>query len=160
MPHPSCVCDLHQSARQCWTGPGIEPVSLWTLVRFVTTEPRRELPSGILMIVLIFFAWVIEWAFKAEEMVWKRQIYGMAWCRHSLNTWSIHIKERLGRKRGLRERWTPEHKGSRTLWSFSPSFFHWRIWDVVLSYLNMGSWSQKNLKRGMQSKASNSPAIS
>ena len=28
-----------------WARPGIEPVSLWILVRFATTEPWRELPS-------------------------------------------------------------------------------------------------------------------
>ena len=26
-------------------GPGIEPVSSWILVRFVSSEPRQELPS-------------------------------------------------------------------------------------------------------------------
>ena len=26
-----------------WAGPGIEPTSSWTLVRFITTEPRWEL---------------------------------------------------------------------------------------------------------------------
>ena len=42
MPDPSC-CDLHQSSWQCQilnllTRPGIEPVSSWIPVSFVSTE--------------------------------------------------------------------------------------------------------------------------
>ena len=48
---PSRTCDLHHSSRQCWilnplrARPGMEPVSAWMLVRFVSTEPRWEFPS-------------------------------------------------------------------------------------------------------------------
>ena len=47
----SCVCNLHQSSRQHWilnhwARPGIEPVSSWIVVRFVSAEPWRELPDS------------------------------------------------------------------------------------------------------------------
>ena len=31
-----------------WAGPGIEPVSSWLLVRFVSPEPQQELPEVII----------------------------------------------------------------------------------------------------------------
>ena len=41
---PSCICDLHHSTRQYHGArSGIKPVSLWILVRFITTELQWEL---------------------------------------------------------------------------------------------------------------------
>ena len=45
---PSHVCDLHCSSGQHQifnplSGAGVEPVSSWIRVRFVGTEPQREL---------------------------------------------------------------------------------------------------------------------
>ena len=40
-------CDLYHSSRQHWWRPGIEPTSLWMLVRFITTAPQQELPKII-----------------------------------------------------------------------------------------------------------------
>ena len=50
MPDPSHICDLHHSSQQRrilnpLSETGIEPVSSWVLVRFVSTEPQRELPK-------------------------------------------------------------------------------------------------------------------
>ena len=41
--HPTA----HGNARSLahWARPGIEPASAWILVRFITTEPQRELPD-------------------------------------------------------------------------------------------------------------------
>ena len=69
----SHVCDLHQSSQQRRIGspthrarPGIEPVSLWLLVRFTSTEPQRELPClcslqkcVLLVPRRIYFFWLI-----------------------------------------------------------------------------------------------------
>ena len=44
----SCVCDLQYSSWQLpthWARPGIMLVSSWILVRFITTEPQRELQA-------------------------------------------------------------------------------------------------------------------
>ena len=48
------VCDPHHSSQQhqsltYWARPGVEPVSSWMLVRFVSTELRQELPCTLLM---------------------------------------------------------------------------------------------------------------
>ena len=48
---PSCVCDLHHSSQQRWilnslSRTGIEPVSLWILVGFVTGFPPHYSTSG------------------------------------------------------------------------------------------------------------------
>ena len=45
---PSRVCDLPHSSRQHWilnppSEPGIEPVSSWMLVGFISAEPQWEL---------------------------------------------------------------------------------------------------------------------
>ena len=44
----SRICNLHYSSWQCqilnWARPGVKAASSWILVRFVTTEPWRELP--------------------------------------------------------------------------------------------------------------------
>ena len=47
----SCSASLHHSHSNTgslihWIRPGIEPASSWILVRFVTTEPWRELPES------------------------------------------------------------------------------------------------------------------
>ena len=50
---PSCLCDLHHSSRQWgylshWVRPGIEPVSSWLLVSFITAELQQEhLPFSV-----------------------------------------------------------------------------------------------------------------
>ena len=36
----------------CWVRPGIEPWSSWIAVRFVTTEPRRDLPGRFFKLTL------------------------------------------------------------------------------------------------------------
>ena len=43
----SCVCDLHQSAQQCWvrnplSEAGIEPNSSWIPAGFIFAEPQQE----------------------------------------------------------------------------------------------------------------------
>ena len=48
MPDLNCIWDLHHSSRQCrilnhWVRPGIESVSSWIPVRFITAEPQQEL---------------------------------------------------------------------------------------------------------------------
>ena len=49
---PSLACNLHCSSQEHWIlnplRPGIEPVSSWILVGFVTAEPQRELPLLVL----------------------------------------------------------------------------------------------------------------
>ena len=51
MPDSSCVCDLHHSSCNAgslarWERPGLNPhTSSWLLVRFITSEPQRELPK-------------------------------------------------------------------------------------------------------------------
>ena len=42
----SLICDLHHNpwCQILRVGPGIEPTSSWILVRFITAEPRWELP--------------------------------------------------------------------------------------------------------------------
>ena len=47
-PDLSHICDLYCSSWQCqilthWAGPGIESESSWMVVRFLITEPHREL---------------------------------------------------------------------------------------------------------------------
>ena len=51
---PSCIWDLHHSLAHVnaafltdWVKPGIEPVSSWMLVGFITIEPQWELPLSI-----------------------------------------------------------------------------------------------------------------
>ena len=49
-PDPSCVYDLYHSSGQHqthWAWPGIEPVSSWIIVWFVTAEPQQELPVSV-----------------------------------------------------------------------------------------------------------------
>ena len=50
-PDPSRVFDLHHSSPHPWIltdqGQGIKPMYSWTLVKFVSTEPQRELLIGI-----------------------------------------------------------------------------------------------------------------
>ena len=46
MPDLNCVCDLHHSSWQCrilnpLSGAGVEPISSWILVGFVTAEPKK-----------------------------------------------------------------------------------------------------------------------
>ena len=53
MPDLSRICDLHHSSPQRWSltqwvRPGIEPETLWFLVRFVSTAPWQELLKHIL----------------------------------------------------------------------------------------------------------------
>ena len=48
MPDLRHICDLHHSSRQRqipnpWARPGIKPKTSWFLVRFTSTDPRREL---------------------------------------------------------------------------------------------------------------------
>ena len=50
MPDPSHICDLHRSSWQYWVLDPLskardQPVSSWILVRFVSAEPRQELPT-------------------------------------------------------------------------------------------------------------------
>ena len=50
-PDPRLLCDLHHSSRQRRilnpvSEPGMEPASSWIFVRFVSTEPQRELPNN------------------------------------------------------------------------------------------------------------------
>ena len=45
---PSRFCNLHHSSGNTgslahWAGPGMEPMCLWILIRFVTTKPQWEL---------------------------------------------------------------------------------------------------------------------
>ena len=40
---PSHRCNLYHTSFNHWGRPGIEPVSSWTLVRFLTAEPQPEL---------------------------------------------------------------------------------------------------------------------
>ena len=54
---PSHVCDLHHSSGNTgylthWARPGIEPMSSWILVGFVSTAPRRELQVWIFLIFM------------------------------------------------------------------------------------------------------------
>ena len=47
-PDPSCTCDLHHNSEQCWILNPLSKARDWTCVlmgiRFVSTEPRWELP--------------------------------------------------------------------------------------------------------------------
>ena len=50
----SLVCDLHQAHGNAgslthWARPGIQPMSSWILVGFVSTAPRRELHASTLL---------------------------------------------------------------------------------------------------------------
>ena len=38
-----------------WARPGFKPASSWILIRFVSTEPRQELPRFILFFFFFFF---------------------------------------------------------------------------------------------------------
>ena len=50
--NPSLVCNLHHCSQQRWIfnplRQGIEPVSSWMLVRFVSTEPQWERCTSLL----------------------------------------------------------------------------------------------------------------
>ena len=52
------VCSLHHSSRQCqilnWSRPGIQPTSSQILVRFVSTEPWRDLLFEDLWLMIQF----------------------------------------------------------------------------------------------------------
>ena len=63
-PDPSCICDQCYSSQQHWilnplSEAGIEPASLWLLVRSVSTEPRWELPRLILFIYLFIYLFIL-----------------------------------------------------------------------------------------------------
>ena len=55
MPDLNCMCDLHHSSWQHQilkplSKAGIEPTSSWMLIRFVSTESRRELPKQLFLL--------------------------------------------------------------------------------------------------------------
>ena len=53
----------HSNARSLthWVRPGIEPVSSWMLVRFVSAEPQQELQDQTMMTTSDFKAFVVLW---------------------------------------------------------------------------------------------------
>ena len=58
MPDMSIICDLYHSPWQCWilnplSEARIKPTFSWIPVRFVSAEPRRELPKKIFFFILM-----------------------------------------------------------------------------------------------------------
>ena len=41
---------LNDGSLTCWVRPGMEPVSSWMLVRFISAGPQQELPEELLWI--------------------------------------------------------------------------------------------------------------
>ena len=52
-----------------WVGPGIEPVSSWILVGFVTTEPQRELPEMSFKFMQIYTEKLPVIQFKTKKQI-------------------------------------------------------------------------------------------
>ena len=53
---PNHICNLHHSSQQCqslshWSRPGIEPVSSWIWIRFISAELRWERHKGLILYV-------------------------------------------------------------------------------------------------------------